>query len=173
MDHPRVIGEEPEICGECEYEFDHSQRRNSAPLCRLPGPAGTADAAMDSYEPDLSQYHGGVGVLSIDGNVAGHLAAQVSKIMFPSRSPWLWFIVVWPDGRKERSFDDYGPAWVTARELDAGYLEYYTPSTIRKSRIFKIRYEQTGIRQRYDFEWLGPAAAATKWEELGLSTEDF
>ncbi len=54
---------------------------------------------------------------------------------------WPWFVVVWVDGPKERSFEDYGPKWYTVRELDAGYLDHYG---------------QDGREQIFEFAWLPP-----------------
>ena len=50
--------------------------------------------------------------LSVDGVVRAHLACVVHEMRARGGwAPWPWFVVIWPDGRKEPAEEDYGPAW--------------------------------------------------------------
>lgn len=132
----------------------------------------------DSYslpDPELRAYDHGLGTLSVDGQLRGYLACVVSRMTFPSRGPWPWFRVIWLDGRMEPKFEDYGPGWWTLRELDAGRLEYNGPSSDKERRILGVpfRYSVPGDPCVFDFAWLDREEAAAKWDELGLTDEDF
>jgi hypothetical protein len=130
---------------------------------------------MERYvlpDPELRAYDRGVGTLTVDGVLRGHLASTVGEIIFPGRSPWLWFTIVWADGTKESPFEDYGPSWDTVRELDAGYLEHFGPS-VREDRKgwFGRRFEvwRLGPPCRFEFAWLPRDEAAETWQTLGLA----
>ena len=136
-------------------------------------------SGMQRYElpdPTLRAYDRGVGTLRLGGEVHGYLASVVGEIQFPGRSPWPWFVVVWLDGTKERSFEDYGPLWCTVSELDAGYFDHYEQgrSTARRGWFGRtIKHAERGTPRRYEFAWLTPDEAAAKWLELGLTDNDF
>ena len=117
----------------------------------------------------------GVGELRFEGELMGHLASIVGEIRFPSRAPWPWYLVIWVDGTREDSFEDYGPGWYTVRELDAGYLDFQEPSTRWEKVFLGSRYYRTtsGADRRYDFARLPVDEAAQKWIELGLADSDF
>ncbi len=139
---------------------------------------GGKEQATASYvipDPELRSYDHGLGTLRFDGEVEGYLASILGKMRFPSAQFWPWFVVVWVDGAKENPFEDYGPNWWTVRELDAGYFQHYGPSVRRDQRFFwkRIKYSVPGPLRRFDFEWLPPAEAASKWQELGLVDSDF
>jgi hypothetical protein len=116
-----------------------------------------------------------LGTLHVDGELKGYLASVVGDMRFPSREPWPWFVIVWTDGTKELSFEDYGPGWWTVRELDAGYLQHFGPSAMRERRIFRMRFVsgRMGPPCLFDFAWLPPEEAAAKWQELGLVDAEF
>ena len=126
-------------------------------------------------DPELRAYDHGLGTLRVDGELRGYLASVVGEMRFPSRGPWLWFVVVWTDGTKENSFEDYGPSWWAVRELDAGYLDHYGPSVPAERRLlwWRIKGSVRGPSCLFDFEWLRPDVAETKWRELGLVDSDF
>lgn len=126
-------------------------------------------------DPELRSYDHGLGTLRVDGKLEGYLASVVSKMRFPSAQLWPWFVIVWVDGAKENSFEDYGPDWWTLRELDAGYLEHHGPSVTSERRFLGMRFASSvpGPPRRFEFEWLPPAEAASKWQELGLVDSDF
>lgn len=135
---------------------------------------------MERYElpdPTLRAYNHGIGTLSVGGEVRGYLASVVGEIKFPGRAPWPWFVIVWLDGTKERSFEDYGPHWYTVRELDSGYLDHYGPATPKERRWGwfgrTLKYTQQGEPRRYEFAWLPTDEAAEQWVELGLTDNDF
>ncbi len=135
-----------------------------------------SDAARyELPDPSLSGYDHGVGTLSVDGSIVGHLASVVLRMRFPAKQPWLWFVVVWLDGSREPKFEDYGPAWRVARELDSGHFEHPGPSKISERRLFglPLRSVTPGPPVRFDFEWLPNEAARSKWHELGLRDADF
>ncbi|WP_406831256.1 hypothetical protein ABEG17_00325 [Pedococcus sp. KACC 23699] len=134
---------------------------------------------MRCYElpdPALRAYDRGVGTLRVSGEVRGYLASVVGEIKFPARAPWPWFVVVWLDGTKERSFEDYGPHWCTVSELDAGYFDHYEQGTRKDRRGWfgrTIKDTEQGPPRRYEFAWLPADEAAEKWVELRLTDNDF
>ncbi len=130
-----------------------------------------AERRYDLPDPELRAYDHGGGTLSVGGVVEGYLASVVRGLVFPSRSPWPWFVVVWNDGTKEPSFEDYGPGWYTVRELDAGFLDHHGPSVATKGR-WGTTY-RNGPPRRFDFVWLPKDEAAERWRSLGLADSDF
>lgn len=127
--------------------------------------------AYELPDPQLRAYDRGVATLSVDGEVRGHLAS----ILTTEPHPRPWFVVVWPDGAKERPFGDEGPRWPIVRQLDAGRLEHAERGTRTERRFLGMRVVEVrpGPPCRYDVAWLPPADAARMWQRLGLATEDF
>jgi len=123
----------------------------------------------------MASYDHAVGTLKIDGELRGHLTCVLRHIAFPMRAPWLWFVVVWPDGSKENPFEDYGPAWWNLRELDAGRFEGHGPSSRSERRFLGRRISSSlpGAPLTFDFAWLSADQARAKWSELGLVDSDF
>ena len=124
---------------------------------------------------DMQPFDRGIGTLTVDGELKGYLASVVGRILFPSRAVWPWFVVVWLDGSKERSFEDYGPVWTTVRDLEAGRFEHFGPS-VRGERRFlwwRLAGSMPGAPTTFDFSWLPAAEAQQKWHELGLVDDDF
>lgn len=134
---------------------------------------GQTAADYTLSDPELRAYDRGLGTLRVDGVLRGHLASVVLKMTFPPNQLWPWFVLVWADGSKERSFEDYGPGWWTVRELDAGRLDHHGPSVTRRILGKWIVVNTPGPPCLFDFEWLPPAEAAMKWQELGLVDTDF
>jgi len=137
-----------------------------------------ADGEPQVYEPcdaSLRSYHHAVWTLSIDGELHGHLACVVSEMMWPPRAPWLWFLVVWIDGRREPPFEDCGLGWYTLRDIDAGYLEYHLPSMTVEQRFLwaRISADQHGAPRRYTVEGFPADLAAHRWDELRLQDDQF
>ncbi|MEO8262126.1 MAG: hypothetical protein ABI566_06100 [Pseudolysinimonas sp.] len=126
-------------------------------------------------DPQLREFDHSVGTLSVDGEVVGHLASVVGEMRFPTRQPWPWFVVVWLDGSKENSFEDYGPSWYTVRELDAGRFEFHGRSIAANHRLFGIRLRSSkpGPPMTFEFMRLPSDVAARRWDELGLVDADF
>jgi len=124
---------------------------------------------------DLDNYHHAIGTLTLDGELKGYLACVVGHIVFPSRAPWPWFVVVWSDGSKERAFEDYGPEWLTVRELDAGRFEYHGPSRRTEKRFlwWRVVVTEPGRPLTFDFAWLPTEQAQERWKALGLVDADF
>lgn len=111
------------------------------------------DATLDPFD-------GGVGVLTSGGEVVGHVATTLSRMWSPS-SPlrwqwWVWYIVVWADGTRERSAEDY-PPFLAVNEMKSGCLELVA----------------TSHDGRYDFAWLSPDDAAATRDRLGIADRDF
>lgn len=112
-------------------------------------------------DPALEVFDEGVGVLSRNGEIAGHVATIRSWFWSPfsplRRQWWVWYIVVWADGSRERSTEDY-PPWSAVKEMQDGYLEWISTDA---------------HRGRYDFHWLDGHAAGLVRERLKISAEDF
>jgi hypothetical protein len=113
-------------------------------------------------DPALDAFDGGVGLLTRDGKIAGHVAASRSWFWSPSsplRKQWcVWYIVIWADGSRERSAEDY-PPWSAVTELGDEYLEWVSRDTVRNGR--------------YDFAWLDPDTATATLLRLGIVAGDF
>lgn len=126
-------------------------------------------------DPELRAYDHGLGTLSADGELRGYLASVIGRMTFPSAEPWPWFRIIWLDGRMEPPFEDYGPNWWTVRELDAGKLDHHGPSTLKEHRVLGVTFRNSvsGDPCVFDFAWLDRNEAAAKWDELGLTDEDF
>ena len=126
-------------------------------------------------DPLMRAYDHGIGALTVDGELRGYLASVVLEMRFPSRQPWPWFVVVWTDGTKEPSFEDYGSWWPTVRELDAGFLNHHGPSVTKNYRFLWFRGVSgtPGPACRFEFAWLPAEEAAQKWTELELVDSDF
>lgn len=123
-------------------------------------------------DPQLRSFDHGVGTLSVAGEVKGHLACVVGRML--GGAVWPWFVIVWTDGTREEKFEDYGPSWPVVRELDAGTFEHR--ALVQEERRFLgIRYLFTTGDElcRYDFAWLAEDEAAIRWQELGLTDADF
>lgn len=120
--------------------------------------SGSEPPDYDLPDPNLAAYDHGLGELRVNGELQGYLASVRLEMSFPARQWWPWFVIVRTDGHKVGAFEDYGPKWLTVRELDAGYLDDYSPS---------------GEPQVYEFSWFPSDQAATKWMELGLTEDDF
>jgi len=146
---------------------------------RKPSREGRDGGARVTYEgsyADMRPFDRGIGTLTVDGELRGYLASIVGRIVFPSRAVWPWFVVVWLDGSKERSFEDYGPVWATVRGLEAGRFEHFGPSVHGGERRFlwwRLAGLMRGAPTTFDFTWLPAAEAQRKWEELGLADDDF
>lgn len=112
-------------------------------------------------DPTIDPFVDGVGVLSRDGLAVSHVATTVSQFWSPF-SPfrmqwWVWYIVIWSDGEREPSTEDY-PPWSAVAEMRDGFLDV----------------QGTAARDgRYDFSWLGADAATRERARLGVSAEDF
>ena len=137
-----------------------------------------ADGQPRIYEPadpSLRSYHRAVWALSVDGEPYGHVACVVLEMTWPRRTPWLWFLVVWSDGRRELPFEDYGPEWYALREIDAGFLDYHLPSTSAEQRLLwrRVSANKHGAPRRFALEKLSGEVAARRWDELALKDEDF
>jgi hypothetical protein len=112
-------------------------------------------------DPTLDPFHEGVAVLRRNGDLAGHVATVVSTFWSPSRPLsrqwWVWFIVVWANGDRERPFEDY-PPWTAVRELQSGTFSWD---------------DGDAHRGEYTVEWLSEGEREAAWSVLGLSPDDF
>ncbi|WP_345802884.1 hypothetical protein AAIB33_07320 [Microbacterium sp. AZCO] len=115
-------------------------------------------------EPDasLDAFRGGVAVLTRDGKVEGHVASTVGTFWSPSRlftrQWWVWFIVVWSNGDREPSFEDYPPDWLTVNDLKAGRF------------LWNDNDDHHG---QYDAECVPHDHREQVLQEMGVSPEDF
>jgi hypothetical protein len=113
-------------------------------------------------DPSIDPFRDGVGELSRDGEIVGHLASSVShfRTLFSPRQLqwWVWLVAVWPDGTRERSIEDY-PPWSYVDDIKHGFIE-----------CDEWRAERRG---RYDFRWLPAAEAAATRASLSIQPSDF
>jgi hypothetical protein len=114
-------------------------------------------------DPVIDRFRDGMAVLRRGGEVCGHVATSVGFFSTPwrprSRQPWVWFIVVWSDGTRERPFEDY-PPWTWVSEMTAGIFEWDGHAGDPRSGT-------------YDVEWLSEDDTASAWEERSISPQDF
>jgi len=114
-------------------------------------------------DPTLTPFRSGLGVLWRGETFAGNVATSLSSFWSPS-SPlrmqwWVLYVVIWADGTRERSTEDYPPAWCAVNEMKQGYLEWSSGEPARD-----------GV---YRFEWLTSAEAESGWISLGVTLDDF
>lgn len=102
-------------------------------------------------------------VISQDGQRVGHVATSLAHFRTPfppiTPQPWVWLVVVWADGVKERAVED-DPPWSDVAEIRQGYFEWLGSS----------RADRAG---RYEIEWVPPEQARAERERLGIRLEDF
>ena len=112
-------------------------------------------------DPSVESFRGGVGVLTRDGQVAGHVATTLGEFWSPGsplrRQWWVWLIVDWVDGTRERPTEDY-PPWTYVAEMKQGVFEWAGGGA----------YDG-----RYDFAWLSPDKAQSMRDQLDIKPEDF
>lgn len=113
-------------------------------------------------DPTLDPFRGGVAVLRRDGAVAGHIATQVgtfwAPLGFSRRRQWcVWYIVVWANGDRERSAEDYLP-WTVVEEMLSGTFEEDADGKHRGN---------------YTVDWLPAADSEKALSDLGIRPEDF
>jgi hypothetical protein len=79
-------------------------------------------------DPRLDPFRDAVWELRRHGAVEAYLLCQVFRMRsFPFawvKREWLWYQVNWLDGTRDRSEEDYGPAWYVVAELEHGRLTY-------------------------------------------------
>ena len=68
---------------------------------------------------------------------------------------WVWFVVVWANGDRERPFEDFEP-WTAVREIQAFSWD-----------------EGVSHRGEYTADWLPEDERRAVWSDLGLTPEDF
>lgn len=115
-------------------------------------------------QPDaaLDPFRGGIAVLRRDGELAGHVATQVSTFWAPlslslRRQWWVWFIVVWADGDREPSAEDY-PPWTVVGDMLSGRF---------------VWEDDDAHHGEYAVEWLPEEDRQGTLERLGIRPEDF
>ena len=112
---------------------------------------------------DLEPFDGGLAVLRNGDEVVGHVATVVGTFATPFRpvrpQPWVWFIVVWSDGTRERPIEDY-PPWTFVTEMINGSFDWTT-------------YPKDPHAGVYSSQWLPASEAARVRDELGIRPENF
>ena len=107
-------------------------------------------------DPDLAPFNEGLAMLKHDGKVVGHIATSVSKFWSPcsplSLQWWVWSVIVWKDGTKERAIEDYAP-WSYVNEMKNGKLSWNNTS--------------------FDIEWLPVDKAKQLYKKLNIQSVDF
>lgn len=120
------------------------------------------------FGPELERLHNGLAVLLRDGEPVGHVASSLGYFTTRGgRQPWVWLVVVWSDGTKERSVEDYAP-WTYVADMRAGYFDFDEPYGSGRGRGRK--HSRAG---RYEIEWLPRDRALAERERLGVSLKDF
>ncbi|MEV8026844.1 hypothetical protein [Cellulosimicrobium funkei] len=111
------------------------------------------DAALDVFER-------GCLTLWREGALAGHVATSLGSFWSPGRpltiQQQVWFVIVWADGEREASFEDY-PPWTVVTEIQGGFFTW----------------DDAPRSGRYTATWLSEAESAATWDELGISLSDF
>jgi hypothetical protein len=114
-------------------------------------------------DPTLDPFDDGLAVLYRDGAVAGHIATSLGTFWSPfqpfSRHWWVWAVVVWNDGTKERSEEDYAP-WTFVADMTSGTYEWAGPTDDPRTGIYSI-------------EWVPEEEARHVRDQLGIRREDF
>ena len=109
----------------------------------------------------LAPFDRGCLVLRRDGRIAGHVVTTLGTFWSPGRpltvQQWVWLVVVWADGQKERAEEDY-PPWTYVREIWDGVFVWPGPAP------------RGG---EYTAEWLPDDERAATWDELGVTLDDF
>jgi len=120
-------------------------------------------AAEPDFGPELEQFRDGLAALRRDGQVLGHVATSLGHFRTPfaprTPQPWVWFVVVWIDGEKERAVEDY-PPWTYVTEMREGYFDWAGGR----------RLDRAG---RYDIEWIPADEAPAERYRLGIRRDDF
>ncbi len=118
---------------------------------------------MPRPDPSLDPFRSGLAVLSVDGKLAGHIAAEVTTFWGPARLfglQWnVWLVVVWADGTKERAVEEY-PPWEYVAEMKAGFINWVDSPTAERN-------------QRYDVRFLPPEEGRAARHHLGIVSADF
>jgi len=119
-------------------------------------------AEPPAVEPDMEQFHDGLAVLR-DGRPAGHVATSLGHFTTPfaprTPKPWVWLVVVWTDGTKEPSVEDY-PPWSYVAEMREGFLDWHDGHD----------RERWGC---YEVQWVTHELALAERERLGIRLRDF
>lgn len=113
------------------------------------------------HDPDLDVFDKGVAVLRQNGQVVGHVAAELSTMWSLSRpltvQDQVWLMVLWSNGDRERHIEDY-PPWTIVKEIQVGNLMWDEHDTHR------------GV---YSVEWLPENERSAAWLTLGIAPDDF
>lgn len=114
-------------------------------------------------DPMLDPFRDGTAVLRRDGRVAGHVATSVGSFWSPSRPltrQWcVWFLVVWSDGTRERSVEDY-PPWTYVKEMKRGVFDWVAGPGAPRAGVYEV-------------EWLPLDRAREARERLKIGPADF
>lgn len=97
-----------------------------------------------------------MGVLTRDGIFAGHIATGRSWFWSPftplRQQWWMWYVVIWADGTRERSAEDC-PPWSAVTEMQNGFFEWLGSDS---------------HRGRYDLHWMEASEATSTRERLAV-----
>lgn len=107
--------------------------------------------------PDIAMFDDGLAVMTKDGKKVGHIATSLTKFWSPFRPLslqwWVWFVIVWEDGTKERPVEEYEP-WHYVKEM----------------RDNKIIWEDNIT---YKLEWVPKHTVQSLYKKLNIKPEDF
>ena len=112
------------------------------------------------HDPALDVFHDGIAELHHEGRLVGHVATTLSTMWSPgrplTRQDWVWLLVIWADGERERPFEDY-PPWTSVTEILGGSLTW----------------DEGSHRGTYVVSWLPQSEREAAWSGLGISHRDF
>ena len=99
-------------------------------------------------DPRIQRFENGAAVLRSKGQLAGYVLSTVGTFWSPfrplRRQWWIWFLVVWADGKRERPVEDYPPDWLTVDELERGQFSgaAQTVTTVNSTPTARVRSER-------------------------------
>lgn len=128
-----------------------------------PEPPIRGQSAEHDFGSGMEQFLQGLAVLRRDGAPVGHVATSLGtfrSLFSPFKPrPWVWLVVVWDDGMKERAVEDY-PPWTYVAEMRAGSFEWEVG-------------RDGGRAGRYEIDWIPREHVEAEWARLGIRQEDF
>jgi hypothetical protein len=113
-----------------------------------------------AHDPSLDIFDQGIAVLRRGDEIAGYVVTKLSTMWAPSppftRQDWVWLVIVWANGTRERPIEDY-PPWTIVNEIQGGILSW----------------GEGDHQGTYDVEWVPDSQRQEVRAVLGISRDDF